>query len=229
MIDKLTVLGWKKTEGAYGFNHAARVALILDQGDQWWKDIKHHGPQEWAVNQWTPQMDLASYGNLNIRIFQYLSTPLLGTATYRDGYITVEGTYLTDLPPQFYDVNVSVKDSETLAPIPSATVFILSGTQIMAQGKTDYQGQLTLGNVSEGEYTLKAFRSGYVSREQRLEVAGVTHADISMIKSLGPDWERYVGYAAVGVGLYAGYRILTAPETGKAYSRAKQEIEKRRR
>ena len=225
IIDKITVLGQKDPVDAWGWKARSKIALILDEGEAWSRDITHHGENIWSINSWTPGVDIANFQNINLRLYQALGAPIVGWVAWRDGYIAVEGTYLTDDPPQLYNVNVLAMDAETLEPINNTTIRILSGSQIIAQGNTDNRGEITFPDIVEGAYTLKAYKNGYVVQEQRLDVTGITHIEVKLVRTLGPNYEAFLKYALIGAGAYAGYKILTAPQTHQAYSKAREKGE----
>ena len=72
----------------------------------------------------------------------------------------VFGTYITTTPPQTRQVSVRVYDVVSAKPIVGATVTLLSGITVVASGKTDSQGLVTL-NAFDQSYLVRVYAIDY--------------------------------------------------------------------
>lgn len=89
-----------------------------------------------------------------------------------------------DLSSTVHSFEGTVFDVRTSDAVENATVELVdSSGDVVASATTDSSGQYSLGDVSEGEYTLRVEADGYVADEYDVTVAGPTDKPVALAPS----------------------------------------------
>jgi hypothetical protein len=171
-ITRISIDGMRLQENAWDWNARSDLAIVADDGERWMRQIMVHPKNTWSQNEWDLDLDLSQYIDINFRVYQKCVTNT-GYLNWKDGYLIVEGDYLTDTPPPQTDVEIGVLTADELQePVPDARVLIMSGSQVVAAGYTDETGSVIFPNIDDGTYSVKITKSGFYPLDARLDVSG---------------------------------------------------------
>ncbi|HEY3131851.1 MAG TPA: carboxypeptidase regulatory-like domain-containing protein, partial [Acidobacteriota bacterium] len=120
-------------------------------------------------------------------IYQLLvKDPARGTFTSASGEITQDGATITQnvaLPP-FASLRVTVTKSDG-SPGPAMNVYLITAGSTFPQlkGVTDASGQLNLGNIAVGSYTVRitSARNGFSLLERSISIADGQQAEVAFV------------------------------------------------
>jgi hypothetical protein len=145
--------------------------------------------------------------NVKFGLYQVAQSPFIGWVEQHIWYYKVFGSYVTTTPPVSRQLTVRVYDVATAKPIVGAVANLVSGVTIVASGKTNEQGLVTL-NAFNQSYLLKVYVVGYTPYPFEVTVDltdGNAAIDVSLVyvpsgaPSL-PWWLIPVVIGVVGVG-----------------------------
>lgn len=117
--------------------------------------------------------------------------------------IKIDWEWYSDMPPEYCNVGVAVRNIETFGPIKKAFVKLMSGAVVKRSGYTD-GGRVDFVNVEDGSYTLKVSAGGYESLERSITVEPpAVEYEVSLVPIPVPpipDWVMWMLYGTIAVG-----------------------------